>query len=97
MTDPRELFEAENPGKSWFTNPVCHGELAFVSWDYQLWLESRDKAHQEKIAELEAKIPHDKLLRKAFLEDPFVTHETFEEWIVIIATQWLTQEEVDNG
>lgn len=34
----RKEFE-EKTGQKWFTNPVCHGETGYASWDYQLSLE----------------------------------------------------------
>jgi len=40
MTGLQEQYEKET-GKSWFTNPVCHGELGFASWEYQKWLEEK--------------------------------------------------------
>jgi len=36
----REDYE-RTTGKRWLTNPVCHGELGFASWEYQLWLETQ--------------------------------------------------------
>ena len=35
-------FEKES-GKQWYIVPVSHGEVAFVSWEYQLWLEEKVK------------------------------------------------------
>ena len=40
MTKPQEQYEKET-GKQWWINPVCHGELGYASWDYQLWLEDK--------------------------------------------------------
>ena len=31
----------EETGKRWWTNPVCHGEIGFASWEYQKWLETK--------------------------------------------------------
>lgn len=39
IEEVRRMFE-EDEGKKWMTNPVCHGETGFASWDYQLWLEN---------------------------------------------------------
>jgi hypothetical protein len=36
----RDEFEKET-GEKWWTNPVSHGEMAFASWNYQLWLEKK--------------------------------------------------------
>lgn len=40
MKPIHEQYEEET-GKRWFTNPVCHGEVAYASWEYQKWLEER--------------------------------------------------------
>ncbi len=36
----RKQYETET-GKKWFTVPFTHGEQAFASWGYQLWLEKK--------------------------------------------------------
>lgn len=36
----RKQYEIET-GKKWFTVPFTHGEQAFASWEYQLWLEKK--------------------------------------------------------
>lgn len=36
----RKQYEIET-GKKWFTVPFTHGEQAFASWGYQLWLEKK--------------------------------------------------------
>lgn len=38
MSKLRKQFEKET-NKSWWINPVCHGEYAYASWEYQCWLE----------------------------------------------------------
>lgn len=40
MREITEIYKEET-GKDWMINPVCHGELGFASWDYQLWLEAK--------------------------------------------------------
>lgn len=35
----QEQFEKET-GKRWYDVPYTHGEIAYASWDYQLWLEA---------------------------------------------------------
>ena len=35
--------------REWWTNPVCHGETGFASWDYQLWLEAKVAKGQRAI------------------------------------------------
>ena len=37
---PQLQYEKET-GNRWFTNPVCHGEIGFASWEYQKWLETK--------------------------------------------------------
>jgi len=48
----RKQFMDETKNDRWFTTPVCHGESAFASWEYQLWLE-------EKVAQLTTPSPVD--------------------------------------
>lgn len=38
MEEPRDIYKRET-GKDWKVIPHTHGNLAFASWDYQLWLE----------------------------------------------------------
>ena len=42
LASPTELHEEyeRSSGKKHWTNPVCHGELGFATWDYQIWLET---------------------------------------------------------
>lgn len=40
VRDVQKEFETAT-GRDWMTNPVCHGELGFASWEYQTWLESQ--------------------------------------------------------
>jgi len=40
VEDLRLQFEKETK-ENWMTNPVCHGELGFASWNYQKWLEQK--------------------------------------------------------
>ena len=36
----QKQYENES-GEKWWTNPVCHGEIGFASWEYQKWLEQK--------------------------------------------------------
>lgn len=47
----RKQYEIET-GKKWFTVPFTHGEQAFASWGYQLWLE-------KKISQVEPEVKPD--------------------------------------
>lgn len=40
MNELQKQFEKET-GKEWFVIPYTHGENAYASWEYQLWLEAR--------------------------------------------------------
>jgi hypothetical protein len=47
----RKEFESEHAGQKFWINPVCHGDRAFASWEYQLWLEMeliKSRAHGEE-------------------------------------------------
>lgn len=47
----RKEFE-EKTGQKWFTNPVCHGETGYASWDYQLSLEDEVIRLREELTKL---------------------------------------------
>lgn len=51
---PQELREQykKETGKTWSINPVCHGELGAVSWEYQVWLESRLAERERELAKV---------------------------------------------
>lgn len=40
MNELQKQFEKET-GKKWLVIPYTHGENAYASWEYQLWLEAR--------------------------------------------------------
>jgi hypothetical protein len=44
----REKYEQETKQR-WWTNPVSHGEIAFASWEYQLWLENKLSAAEREL------------------------------------------------
>jgi hypothetical protein len=48
VDDLRLQFEKETK-ENWMVNPVCHGEIGFASWKYQIWLE-------QKAIQVEAKV-----------------------------------------
>lgn len=50
LDEVRLQFEKET-GNKWMTVPVTHGELAFASWKYQLWLENKAASQFPPLAE----------------------------------------------
>ena len=44
----QKQYETET-GKKWWTNPVCHGEMGFASWEYQIWLEQKLIANRHQV------------------------------------------------
>jgi len=53
----QEKYEQET-GKKWWTNPVCHGEVGFASWEYQKWLETGlTEANSEVNVEAVVRLP----------------------------------------
>src|SRR5690348_8112095 len=59
----RRLYESET-GKQWYVVPVCHGEVAFTSWEYQLWLEQRIANSQPSPHRLWEEVPVSELPEK---------------------------------
>jgi uncharacterized small protein (DUF1192 family) len=53
----RDQFEEETNSRHW-TAPVSHGETAFASWKYQLWLEANITALRAEVERLRGYVQH---------------------------------------